>query len=110
MKNGLSDLPACFQEIIAILLSITSFGIFGFPFTVYAQSLEKEEFPDQLEIHDTFSSDENKGTLLDVSNQMDLMQRIKQKTAMEDATSPSDAIDEALRALDALQIEDSLKE
>ena len=110
MKNGFCDLYAGFKEIISGALLITSFGIIGFPFSSQSQSLEKDDFPDQLEIHDTFSADENKGTLLDVSNQMDLMNRIRQKTAMEDATSPTDAIDEALKALDSMQIEDSLKQ
>ena len=106
MKNDFCYLFTRVQKIISVVLSITSFGIIGVPFSSHSQSLEKEDFPNQLEIHDTFSADENKGTLLDVSNQMDLMHRIRQKTAMENATSPSDAVDDALRALDAMQIDD----
>ena len=110
MKKGTYVLLARFRKITSVVLSITSFGIIGFPLAAYSQSVEKEDFPDQLEIHDTFPTSENEGSLLDMSNQMDLMQRIRQKTAMEDATSPSDAIDEALRALDAMEIETPLKE
>ena len=40
-----------------------------------------------------------KGSVLDVTNPMELMRNLRQATAMNDATDPVDAIDEALREL-----------
>ena len=38
--------------------------------------------------------------MLDATNPMELINRLRQATAMDDATSPSDAIDDALKALE----------
>ncbi|EAR20002.1 hypothetical protein WH7805_13818 [Synechococcus sp. WH 7805] len=38
--------------------------------------------------------------MLDATNPMELMQRLRQATSLNDATAPSDAIDAALRALE----------
>jgi hypothetical protein len=40
-------------------------------------------------------------TVLDSANPLDLMNKIRKGTAMDDATDPTDAIDAALKALDA---------
>ena len=40
-----------------------------------------------------------KGSVLDVTNPMELMRTLRQATSMNDATDPVDAIDEALREL-----------
>jgi len=40
-----------------------------------------------------------KGSVLDVTNPMELMKTLRQATSMNDATDPVDAIDEALREL-----------
>jgi hypothetical protein len=40
-------------------------------------------------------------SILDSANPLDLMNKIRKGTAMDDATNPNDAIDEALRALEA---------
>ena len=40
-----------------------------------------------------------KGSVLDVTNPMELMRSLRQATFMNDATDPVDAIDEALREL-----------
>ena len=110
MKNGFPNLLIHSQGIISVAFSITSLGIIGFSFPSYSQSFESEYLPEQREIHDTFSDDQKEGSLLDATNQMNLMNRLRQSMAMENATSPSDAIDEALKALDAQQIEGSLLE
>ncbi|MCP9832703.1 hypothetical protein KBZ14_14565 [Synechococcus sp. HJ21-Hayes] len=39
------------------------------------------------------------GTILDSGNPMDLMNKIRKGTAMDDATNPTDAIDAALKEL-----------
>ena len=40
-------------------------------------------------------------TILDSTNPMDLMNKIRKGTAMDEATNPTDAIDAALKELDA---------
>ncbi len=47
------------------------------------------------------------GTILDATNPMDLMNRLRRATAMDNATSPSDAIDSALKALEETDKESS---
>jgi len=41
------------------------------------------------------------GSVLDSTNPIDLMNKIRKGTAMDDATPPGDAVDAALKALDA---------
>jgi hypothetical protein len=43
----------------------------------------------------------NNNTLLDATNPMDLMNRIRRATALDDATAPDDAVDAALRDFDS---------
>ena len=41
------------------------------------------------------------GTVLDTANPLELMNKIRKGTALDDATDPGDAVDAALKALDA---------
>ena len=52
------------------------------------------------DIFNTLSGESDKGSVLDATNPMELMQRLRQATSFNDATDPSDAIDAALRALE----------
>jgi len=52
---------------------------------------------EEREIYGT-SPNGDSGAILDASNPMDLINRIRQSGAMDDATPPSDAIDAALKA------------
>ena len=56
--------------------------------------------PAEQELYNT-SPGKPKGSTLDVTNPFDLINRLRQATAMDDATDPSDAIDAALRGWDA---------
>ena len=59
------------------------------------------ETNDDRNIYNTLPGESNKkGSVLDVTNPMELMQRLRQATSMNDATDPVDAIDAALRELD----------
>ena len=50
------------------------------------------------EIYNTLPGESNKkGSVLDVTNPMELMRSLRQANSMNDATDPVDAIDEALR-------------
>ena len=51
---------------------------------------------EEREIYGTNPGDS--GTILDATNPMDLINRIQQAGALDDATPPSDAIDAALKA------------
>ncbi len=88
------------RKTFATTLSIALLSVFGIPFSSFGQSAPKNEPSKEREIHNTFSSDQNNGSLLDATNPMELINRLRKATAMDDATSPSDAIDQALRALD----------
>ena len=59
--------------------------------------LERNEDRD---IYNTLPGEsKKKGSVLDVTNPMELMRSLRQATSMNDATDPVDAIDEALREL-----------
>ena len=59
--------------------------------------LERNEDRD---IYNTLPGEsKKKGSVLDVTNPMELMRTLRQATSMNDATDPVDAIDEALREL-----------
>ncbi len=55
---------------------------------------------DERELYNTFPDNNDKGSLLDVANPMELMNRLRRATAMDNATDPSDAIDQALKDLE----------
>ncbi|KZR69875.1 hypothetical protein PMIT1313_00985 [Prochlorococcus marinus str. MIT 1313] len=56
--------------------------------------------PQERDLYNTVPGNNDKGTILDATNPMDLMNRLQRSTAMDDATAPSDAIDAALKALE----------
>ncbi len=49
---------------------------------------------------DNGSGGNSRGSILDATNPMELMNRLRRATAMDDATTPSDAVDQALDALE----------
>jgi len=52
------------------------------------------------DIFNTLPGESRKESVLDATNPMELMQRLRQATSLNDATDPSDAIDAALRAFE----------
>lgn len=74
---------------------------FSAPEVALAQSsMSGYQTPAEQELYNT-SPGQPKGTVLDATNPMDLINRLRQATAMDDATPPSDAIDAALKGWDA---------
>jgi len=66
----------------------------------YGQTLGSS--PLEQQIYDGGSGGPPKGSsLLDSTNPIDLMQKLRRATAMDDATPPASAIDQALKDLDA---------
>ena len=56
--------------------------------------------PEERELFNTIPGESQKGGILDATNPMELMNRLKRATAMDDATPPSDAIDDALKGFE----------
>ena len=93
--------------LISVLLS--SFCLIGgrkIFFSKFAEISElKNPHTDQKsDIHNSFDSDDQKDQGIPM-NPMDLMDRLRRAGAMNDATNPSDAIDDALNAFNELEYE-----
>ncbi len=59
-----------------------------------------QESATQRSFSDYSPSQQDKRSLLDVANPLELMNRLRNLNSMENATSPVDAIDRALKQLD----------
>ena len=57
--------------------------------------------PQERELYNTLPGSNQNDTILDATNPMDLLNRLRRATALDDATSPSDAVDQALKALES---------
>ena len=57
----------------------------------------------QRDVFQTAPGQKDKNSVLDATNPMELMNRLRRANAMNDATPPSDAIDAALKALEVSQ-------
>ncbi|MDA7622934.1 hypothetical protein N8645_00215 [bacterium] len=57
----------------------------------------------QRDVFQTVPGQKDKESVLDATNPMELMNRLRRANAMNDATPPSDAIDAALKALESSQ-------
>jgi hypothetical protein len=67
----------------------------------YGQTLGTSIQERQLYDYGPGRSGSGSGSILDSTNPLDLMNKLKRSTALDDATSPSSAIDQALREFDA---------
>ena len=83
----------CAMPLLAIvaLLPVVSFP-------AVAQMGSAYETPQERQIYSPDSAGSASGSVLDATNPMDLLNRIRQSSAMDDATPPSDAVDAALKA------------
>ena len=63
-----------------------------------AQMGSAYETPQERQIYSPDSTGSAGGSVLDATNPMDLLNRIRRSGAMDDATPPSDAVDAALKA------------
>ncbi len=84
-----SRLAAVAQLVLPCLIAAT------IPIGAYAQVDAPYQNREEREI---YGESNDNGSVLDAANPMDLLNRIRRSTAMDDATPPSDAIDEALKA------------
>jgi hypothetical protein len=67
----------------------------------YGQTLGTGIQERQLYDYGPSKSGTGSGSILDSTNPLDLMNKLKRSTALDDATPPSSAIDQALRDFDA---------
>ena len=72
------------------------------PIGTYAGSemVNVSQTPEERELFNTLPGESQKGGILDATNPMELMNRLKRATAMDDATPPSESIDDALRVFE----------
>jgi hypothetical protein len=59
--------------------------------------------PQQRDVFQTVPGQKDQESVLDATNPMELMNRLRRANAMNDATPPADAIDAALKALESSQ-------
>jgi hypothetical protein len=59
-----------------------------------------QDSPTQRSFSDYAPSQQDKRSLLDVTNPLELMNRLRNLNSMENATSPGDAVDRALKQFD----------
>lgn len=59
--------------------------------------------PQQRDVFQTVPGQNDQESVLDATNPMDLMNRLRRANAMNDATPPGDAIDAALKAFESSQ-------
>ncbi len=98
-------------------LKITSMAAFkaiacvlGIVFVTSLQSFSlARELPQERDLYKTLPGESDQGTILDATNPMDLMNRLRRATAMDDATNPADTIEEALKAFEESQLNTPLK-
>ena len=56
--------------------------------------------PEERELYETIPGQGKQKSILDATNPLELMNRLRAVSALDNATSPSDAIDDALRAFE----------
>ena len=69
----------------------------------YGQTIGNTSQEQHLYDYGLINQNSNSDSILDSNNPLDLMNKIRRSTALVDATPPSTAIDEALRAFDVQQ-------
>ena len=83
-----------FSPILGLLINV------AVVFPALSQTPLNSSIPEERNLYNTLTGSNQTDSILDVTNPMELMNRIRRATAMDDATSPSDAIDEAIRAFE----------
>ena len=73
--------------------------VFSSSRTVIISEVKNYSTDEKRDIYSTFDTEDQNGQGLPI-DPFDLMNRLKQAGAMNDATTPSDALDEALNAFD----------
>ena len=88
---------SCFAPIL-----ITVSQVFSSPRTIRISELKNYSTDEKRNIYSTFETEDQIEQGLPI-DPFDLMNRLKQVESMNNATTPSDALDEALNAFDQLE-------
>lgn len=95
--------PGGFRSASAAALALATLSDLGFGGTAMAQQAGYGQTlgtsPMERQIYGTGSSG-GSGTPLDARNPIDLMNQLRRSTALDDATPPSSAVDQALKDLE----------
>ena len=83
---------------LSLIVYVSSRVFISSRFTTISE-LNNHSIDNQRDIYSTFDSEDQIDQGLPI-DPFDLMNRLKQAEAMDDATTPSDALDEALNAFD----------
>ncbi len=79
-----------------------------FNFGAKAQLKDAFQSPVEREMYENSPGAANEPSIFDATNPMELMNFLRKATAMDDATSPSDAVDQALRSFEYKESDDLL--
>jgi len=110
MKNQCKSPNPLLFEAFPSLVSVLAVSLLSAFVPSMAQPVREADLPQEREIHNTFSSGQGKGSLIEATNPMDLINRLRQATAMDNATTPSDAIDDALKLFDEKELNSQTSE
>ncbi len=92
-----------YQAILKLRLSgltILVLGLTSFAADSFAQVSGEITNPEERELYETIPGQSKQKSILDATNPLELMNRLRSISALDNATSPSDAIDDALRAFE----------
>ena len=88
------------RNVLCSIVSLSLLVSIPVAFSSSYQIAEIIQTPGERELFNTLPGERNEGGILDATNPMELMNRLRRATAMDNATPPSDAIDQALQALE----------
>ena len=100
VNNFLLPSSQAFQRLFLAAFSMVAFGLSISFDRSLAQVSGEHKNPEELELYETVPGQGKQETILDATNPMELMNRLRAATALDNATSPSDAIDDALKAFE----------
>ena len=99
-KRSVHSLP----NVLASLVASLPILVFSINSTIDIANAEVSglgfQSPQEREIFNTSPGSDDPNSVFEVTNPLELMNKLRRMTAMDDATSPSDAIDAALEALE----------
>ena len=96
-----SFLLSCWYK--KLIVSLFWFSLFAWiPLGFYSKFdiAEINETPEERELMNTLPGQSQNSGILDATNPMELINRLRRATAMDNATAPSDAIDDALKSFE----------
>ena len=101
MKKGLLMAPLRLRKTLLIAFPFLCLGMVFFIEHSLAQLSGRYPAAQERDFYEDNGPGGNEGgSILDATNPLELMNRLRRASAMDDATSPSDAIDQALESLE----------